>query len=523
MIDAADASCISASARAKRRGVAVALALLAGCSARGASFRVTCPGPEPCSGRVVVYAAAQEPSADSDPDAGPFLDDADFSFGLDVLELMPSASVVLEDDAAAFPRAPRELPAGAYRAQAALVRRHEHSDWQREPGNRYSPIAPFEVGRLRRGVVELTLSELVPPREVPRVAGIELFTLPSPRLSAFRGQPVALRAGVVFPRDYDPDRRYPVVYEVPSFGGDAFDAFHRHAASDGPAEELSRRAFHVVLDPESGNGHTLFVNSDNNGPWGDALVQELIPALEKKYPLVARADARLLGGHSSGGWSVLWLQLAYPEVFGGAWASSPDPVDFRRFQNVDIYAAQNMYEEDGGRERPSLRDGTLSIRQENLIEEVLGPHGTSGQQWDSWQAAWGTRDAAGHVTPLYDTWSGAIDRAEAERYRRFDIGDRLARDPARYAPLFRQRIHLIVGTQDDAFLNEAVELLAERLAATGDPAPASAPSATPATADPPSPGYIEVLPGFDHHSIRHAPQCRAFPAQMLDVLRAAGL
>jgi hypothetical protein len=334
---------------------------------------------------------------------------------------------------------------------------------------------------------------------------------------------VVLRAGVVFPRDYDPARRYPVVYEVPSFGGDAFDAFHRHAANDGPAEELSRRAFRVVLDPESGNGHTLFVNSDNNGPCGDALVQELIPALEAKYPLVARPEARLLSGHSSGGWSVLWLQLLHPEVFGGAWASSPDPVDFRRFQNVDIYAARNMYEEDGGRERPSLRNGTLSIRQENLIEEVLGPRGTSGQQWDSWQAAWGTRDAAGRVTPLYDTWSGVIDRAEAQRYRRFDIGERLAHDPARYAPLFQQRIHLIVGTQDDAFLNEAVELLAERLngLAADDPPPAS-PPAPPAPA-PVSAGYIEVLPGYDHHSIRHAPQCRAFPAQMLDALRAAGL
>jgi hypothetical protein len=489
--------------------------VLAGCSARGASFVVTCPGPEPCTGRVVVYAAAQAPAADSDAERGPFLDDADFTFGLDVLELMPSASVVLGDDAAAFPRAPRELPVGAYRAQAVLDREHEHSDWQREPGNRYSPIERFEVGRSRRAVVELTLREVVSPRVVPRVAGVELFTLPSPRLSAFRGRAVTLRAGVVFPRDYDPQRKYPVVYEVPSFGGDAFDAFQRHAASDAAADELSRRAFHVALDPESGNGHTLFANSDNNGPCGDALVQELVPALEAKYPLVARPEARLLRGHSSGGWSVLWLQLLYPEVFGGAWASSPDPVDFRRFQNVDIYAAQNLYEAEG-RERPSMRDGSLSIRQENLIEEVLGPHGSSGQQWDSWQAAWGTRDAAGRVTPLYDTWSGAIDRAEAERYRRFDIGDRLARDPARYAPLFRQRIHLIVGTQDDAFLNEAVELLAERLdgAATGDAAPA---------VDAASPGYIEVLPGFDHHSIRHAPQCRAFPAQMLDVLRGAGL
>ncbi len=36
-------------------------------------------------------------------------------------------------------------------------------------------------------------------------------------------------------------------------------------------------------------------------------------------------------GHSSGGWSSLWLQIEHPEVFGGVWSLAPDPVDFRDF------------------------------------------------------------------------------------------------------------------------------------------------------------------------------------------------
>jgi len=38
---------------------------------------------------------------------------------------------------------------------------------------------------------------------------------------------------------------------------------------------------------------------------GNALTQELIPQVEKAY---RTNNAKLLTGHSSGGWTVLWLQ-----------------------------------------------------------------------------------------------------------------------------------------------------------------------------------------------------------------------
>ncbi len=76
------------------------------------------------------------------------------------------------------------------------------------------------------------------------------------------------------------------------------------------------------------------------GPWGDALVKEFIPAMENTYRC---NGARLLWGHSSGGWTVLWLQTHYPKVFAGCWSSSPDPVDFRSFQRVNLYESDNMY------------------------------------------------------------------------------------------------------------------------------------------------------------------------------------
>jgi len=230
----------------------------------------------------------------------------------------------------------------------------------------------------------------------------------------------------------------------------------------------------------------------------------LIPALQRKFNLIAKPQARLLRGHSSGGWSALWLQLQYPDVFGGAWPSSPDPVDLHKFEVVDIYAGDNMYS-DGRKDFPSIRDGTMSIRQENAMEEVLGPGNSSGQQWDSWQACWGSRDSSGKIASLYDPVTGKIDHTEAEKYKRYDINALLASDPNKYGPIFHERVHLIVGGNDSFFLNEAVALLAPQVAT----APGS------------GSGYIKIISGFDHGTIFMSPEIRAIPKEMLEQVHRA--
>jgi len=39
----------------------------------------------------------------------------------------------------------------------------------------------------------------------------------------------------------------------------------------------------------------------------------------------------------------LSLQLKYPDFFGGAWVYNPDPIDFRRYQLVNIYEDENAF------------------------------------------------------------------------------------------------------------------------------------------------------------------------------------
>src|SRR3977135_3501493 len=66
--------------------------------------------------------------------------------------------------------------------------------------------------------------------------------------------------------------------------------------------------------------------------------------------MAALPKGRLLTGHSSGGWSTLWLQVTYPDVFCGTWSTSPDPVDFHNFTGPDLTKTppQNFYRRPDG-------------------------------------------------------------------------------------------------------------------------------------------------------------------------------
>jgi putative esterase len=390
-------------------------------AAEGAVFRVTLATgarSEPARGRLLVFVVREgsEVPDRAEPVDGPFWDDPQPIFALDAA-LAPGASVRVDDGADAFPVPAGKLAPGRYRAQARYDLARENSDWRSEPGNLWSDVVSFEItssGSLAE--VALTLEHVVEAKPLPTVDGVEWFELRSALLSEFRGHDVFLHAGVVLPMDYDPKRHYPAQYEVPGFGGDHRGAAggRRRRTAEGAAGELARAAFRIVLDPEGPNGHTLFADSANNGPCGAALVKELVPALEAKYPLIAAPRARVLRRHSSGGWSTLWLALTYPDVFGATWSTAPDPVDFRRFQKTDIYGQANFYTDESGRDLPSLRsDGAvkMTIRQEARGEDLLGPDNTSAQQWDSWFAVFGPRNARGNPAALFEPETGVIDRA----------------------------------------------------------------------------------------------------------------
>jgi hypothetical protein len=503
---------------------------------------------EPATGRLVVLmkSKASGLGPNTEPLDGPFWEEEQPLFAVDVKDLKPGVAIEVGNSADSFPVPLSRLAPGTYEVQARLDMHRLDSEWKREPGNLYSSArATLVVEKVGAdATVRVTLDKPVGAKPRPETPGVEWFSVRSELLSKFRGREVVLRAGVVFPAKYDPARKYAAVYEVPGFGGNDEGARGVARRREGKTDGLAAASFWIVLDPEGPNGHTLFADSANNGPCGRALVEELIPALEAKYPLIKERSARLLRGHSSGGWSTLWLATEYPATFGACWSSAPDPVDFRAFQLVDIYSDASMYGTEGGlqpafdatiqrqvdrlRKVPDSlvlsktpdggeaivsyrRDGkpVMTVEREARGEDVLGPDNTSGQQWDSWFAVFGPQNASGNPAALFDPATGVLDRKIAEAYRPYDLADRLRKDPAKYAPIFRKNIRLVVGNEDNFFLEQAVKLLKADLAAI--------PGASPDDA-----GFITIVPGKDHGSVFTSAELRAFEGQMLDHLRKAG-
>ena len=313
-----------------------------------------------------------------------------------------------------------------------------------------------------------TAPQGAPQQARPDVPGITEFKLRSACVSAFWKKDRFIEAGVVEPLDRKKGEELPVVYNVHGFGGS-----HEVAWFEGPNLQkamqsgASPRMLYVFLNAQFEWGHHEFADSACNGPWGQALTREFIPALEKKFNAVGDPTGRFLTGHSSGGWSTLWLQVTYPDYFGGCWSTAPDSVDFRDFTGIDIYSYENAYTDPEGRTiMLERRKGEFvkSIQQYVNDERRSEP---VGGQFFSFNAVFGEKGADGLPKQLFDWKTGAIDSAVADSWRPYDIALTIRNNWKTLGPKISGKVHIYVGTQDTYRLEGALELLRDDLKAFG--------------------------------------------------------
>jgi S-formylglutathione hydrolase FrmB len=436
-------------------------------------------------------------------------------YGLDVSALPPGQPAVLTDTTLGYPVSSlRTLPAGDYYVQALanvytqFKRSDGHTMWAhmdqwegqhftRSPGNLVSavqrvhldPAAGYDVH------LELTrvLPDLTPPADTKWVKHVKIQ---SDLLTKFWGHPMYLGAVVLLPDGYDaqPTRQYPVLYSQGHFGlnpplGFSTDSTlepARIAAATAGYHRESGYAFYkewtspgfprmiavTFQHPTPYYDDSYAVNSANNGPYGDAIMQELIPYIESHFHVIAKPYARVLSGGSTGGWESLALQLYHPDFFGGTWTAFPDPIDFRHWGLVDAYSDTNAFLVSGHvnilfspvsewnhPERPFMRanDGQplLSQRQQSQLEDVLGSHGRSAEQLEIWEAVYGPVGADGYPEPLWDKRTGHInhDVAAYMRDHGYDLRAYLEQHWATLAPKLAGKIHIDVGDMDNFYLN----------------------------------------------------------------------
>ena len=394
-------------------------------------------------------------------------------FAMDVVDWKPDRPLTFDDAAHGFPGKLSEVETkrNGYLVQAVLRRNPDSPTIGEGPGTAYSTMMRHMVDGPSGGNVELRIDQVVPPDSFVESDRIKLITLRSKLLSDFHQRDIRMRASVILPRSYmlEPERRYPALYWIGGFGSDHND--YRFKLRQWDATGLGEHIIRIVLDPQCYGGHHAFADSANNGPRGRALIEELIPHLEQNFRLVSAPSARYVSGHSSGGWSSLWLQVAYPDFFGGCFALAPDPVDFRDFQKIDLYKpGTNMYVDDSGGRRPIARisDGAggehviLWYEPFAKMETVIG----EGGQLRSFEWVFSPRNAnTGLPEPLYDRETGLVDAQVAHAWRRYDIRMLLADNWPTLGPKLGngKELNVFMGAADTFYLNGATELLKSAL------------------------------------------------------------
>lgn len=461
---------------------------------------------KPITGRVYVMI-----SNESDPE--PRLQVGSWGsrpplFGVDVSQLKPGETALIDRRTLGYPiRSLSGIPAGDYYVQALLNvytefhRSDGHIIWahmdhwegqqfNRSPGNIYSAVERVHLDPAAGYDVKLSLTRLIPPVKVPAdTAWVKRIKIQSKLLTRFWGRSIYLGAVVLLPMGYDshPDSYYPVIYEQghfglrPPFGFSVTDepvygSWRRTMRSYNletgyqfnkawNSDNFPRMIAVTFQHPTPYFDDSYAVNSANNGPYGDAIMTELIPYIETHFRIIRKPYARVLTGGSTGGWESLALQVFHPTFFGGTWTLYPDPIDFRHYQLVNIYSDESAFYAPGRTWLKAIRplerepDGqvTVTVQQESQLEEVLGSHARSGQQFDAWDAVYGPVGTDGYPKPLWNNRTGKIDHSVADYMRDhgYDLTEYLRRNWTKMGPSLAGKIHVYVGDMDSYYLNLA--------------------------------------------------------------------
>ncbi len=441
-------------------------------------------------------------------------------FAADVDALSAGGVVVIDGATPGFPqRSLRDLPAGDYYVQALLNvytefhRSDGHTIWAHmdrwdgqhfnwAPGNLRSPQRRVRLDPTAGYDIELELSEIIPPIEMPRDdEWVKRVRIQSDLLTEFWGRPIHIGATVLLPRDYDehPDVLYPTVYQQGHFDLGAPFVFQPNPPDDEETATETRyergvafsrswqsdafpRMFAVTLQhPTPYFDDSYAVNSANNGPYADAILTELIPYLEDRFRMIPEGYGRVLTGGSTGGYEALALQVHHPTVFGGAWIFSPDPIDFRSLFTIDIYEDDNAFRVPGwglGNAQPERyafrsADGQpiFSVRALSRLASALGSRGRSTDYLDAWEASFGPVGDDGYPRPLWNKQTGVIDREVATYWREqgYDLRHYTEENWAAIGSDLVGKLHFIVGDMDNYYFNRPVYLIEEFLESTDNP------------------------------------------------------
>lgn len=482
----------------------------------------------PITGRVFL-AISRDAKPEPRYEAGSYMQSIPF-WGKDVSQLQPGKDAVIDTSDLGYPVANlRDLPAGDYYIQAIMNvftqyhRADGHTIWAHQDqwegqhfntssGNFISGVQKIHYDPSQSQSFTIKLDSVLPARHLPAdTKQVKHIKIKSKILSDFWGHDMYLGATILLPKGYEdhPGVHYPVVYDQGHFGLGAPGGFSTEKRALPPAykkildeynledgytfqqqynsSHFPRMIMITFQHPTPYYDDSYAVNSANNGPYGDAIMKELIPYLENHYRIIQQPYARILTGGSTGGWESMALQLYHPDFFGGTWTLYPDPLDFRHFQLMDLtkdtnafyaskftmpFNANSTWQQSP---RYMMRDNegqpVRTTKEASWLEAVLGTHGRSGEQMDIFDAVFGPVGDDGYPVPLWNNLTGTID-SNAVNYARdqgYDLRYYLAKNWATLGPKLIDKLHVYVGDADNFYLNLAVYQFQDFLKHTENP------------------------------------------------------
>ena len=448
-------------------------------------------------------------------------------FGIDVDGLNPGQEITIDETAFGFPKQRLiDIPAGEYFVQALLNRyetfnlktghivklppdQGEGQHWESKPGNFYSKPVKISIDPKKGSSTTIVMDQKILPIAEPKdTKYVKHIKIQSKILTAFWGKPMYLGAHILIPEGFDehPNAKYPLMIyhghfpsdfggfsETPPdpamdtsdynerFGIYGYNKFQQQEAYEFYKQWITKNfPRFLIVEIQHANPYyddSYAVNSANLGPYGDAIMKELLPEIENKFRGIGEGWARFTYGGSTGGWEALAVQMFYPDDFNGCFAACPDPIDFRAYSLVNIYKDKNAYWYDSPFKtlpRPSHRNylGQIqsTMQESNHYELALGTKSRSGQQWDIWEAVYSPQGDDGYPKRIFDKLTGEIDSTVVKYWRdNYDLRYILERDWATLGPKLKGKVHIYCGDMDNYYLNNAVYLMEDFLKKTNNP------------------------------------------------------
>ncbi|MFH1197138.1 MAG: alpha/beta hydrolase-fold protein [bacterium] len=401
------------------------------------------------------------------------------TFAWDIENWIPGESILFEGSNATSWMGNLDSLDGWYIVQCQLVKN------KKSRPNAEGTFQPKSVAVTNKNIIFIDRGKMCMPVDllfttVPNLPKfketefIKHINIESKLMSDFYGEKDSITAAVILPPGYftEPEKLYATVYVLGGWGSSPYYGLSFQQKRYGMTGFGDEKIF-VFVNHECRTGYHNFCSSETNGPREETFLHELIPCVEKEYRVYKNPETRFLMGQSSGAWASLWMLINYPGQFGGAYVSSPDPVDFTEFVGTNIYEKNaNLYFDSKGELKrfnnfkinpEDSSDLGLSIKDFVAIDRIAG----WGEQMYSFNATFSNKDLNGEPQHLFDWSTGAIDNAVADSWKKFDMSIFISELSLTIKQLLNSKIHIYVADDDSFGLNVPVKVFKEKLNKSG--------------------------------------------------------